>query len=106
MNELKEIIKNSDRYNKFTVLSTPISFKELFKNENFDCVQLHSTHIFSDKNGVKDIIGFCGVFSWIDNIIKPLDGDSYNDSLKVLGYERFSTQDENNCIDILIEDDW
>ncbi len=87
-------------------MSTPISFKELFKNENFDCVQLHSTHIFSDKNGVKDIIGFCGVFSWIDNIIKPLDDDLYNDSLKVLGYERFSTQDENNCIDILIEDDW
>lgn len=106
MNELKEIIKNSDRYNKFTVLSTPISFKELFKNENFDCVQLHSTHIFSDKNGVKDIIGFCGVFSWIDNMIKPLDGDSYNDNFTVLGYERFSTQNENNCIDILVGDDW
>lgn len=46
------------------------------------------------------------MFSWIDNMIKPLDGDSYNDNFTVLGYKRFSTQNENNCIDILVGDDW
>lgn len=35
MSELKEIIKNSDRYNEFTLLDKPISFKELFKDEKF-----------------------------------------------------------------------
>lgn len=106
MSELKEIIKNSDRYNKFTLLDEPISFEELFKDENFDCVQLHSTHIFSYKNGVQDIVGFCGVFSWINNDIKSLDGDSYSDNFKVIGYERFTTQDKDKCIDILVDDDW
>lgn len=106
MNELKEIIKNSTRYNEFTLLDEPVSFKELFKNENFDCVQLHSTQILTCKDGTKDIVGFCGAFSWINNVVKSLDGDSYNDSFAVLGYKRFVSQDENNCIDILVGDDW
>lgn len=106
MNELKEFIKNSDRYSKFTLLNEPIPFKELFKDKNFDCVQLHSAQTFTYKNGTKDIVGFCGVFNWTDNTIKPLDGDSYNDNFTVLGYERFSTQNKNNCIDILVGDDW
>lgn len=104
MSELKEIIKNSDRYNEFTLLDKPISFKELFKDENFDCVQLHSTHILSYKNGVKDIVGFCGVFSWINNTIESLDGDSYRDNFNLLGYKRVTTQDKDKCIDILTED--
>lgn len=106
MNELKEIIKNSDRYSEFTLLNEPIPFKKLFKDKNFDCVQLHSAQIFTYKNGTKDIVGFCGVFNWMNNTIKPLDGDSYNDNFMVLGYERFSTQNKNNCIDILVGDDW
>ena len=104
--ELKEIIKNSDRYSEFTLLDEPIPFKDLFKDENFDCVQLHSAQIFSYKNGIKDIVGFCGAFSWMNNVIKSLDGDSYNDSVAVLGYERFTIKDKNNCIDTLVGDDW
>mgnify|MGYP004511087641 FL=1 len=106
MSELKEIIKNSTRYNEFTLLDEPASFKELFKDENFDYVQLHSTQIFSYKDGTKDIVGFCGVFSWKDNVVKSLDGDLYNDSVTVLGYERFTTQDGSICIDILVGDNW
>lgn len=106
MNELKEIIKNSTRYNEFTLLDEPVSFKEMFKNENFDCVQLHSAQILTRKDGTKDIVGFCGAFSWINNVVKSLDGDSYNDGFAVLGYKRFVSQDENNCIDILVGDDW
>lgn len=106
MNELKEIIKNSNKYNGFKLLDKPVSFKELFNDEKFDCVQLHSTQIVSYDNDTKDIIGFCGAFSWIDNVIKSLDGDSYSDSFIVIGYKRFEFQDSDKCIDILVGEDW
>lgn len=106
MNELKEIIKNSNKYNGFKLLDKPAPFKELFNNEKFDCVQLHSTQIIFYDNGTKDIIGFCGAFSWIDNIVKSLDGDSYNDDFIVVGYKRFESQDGDKCIDVFVGEDW
>lgn len=106
MNELKEIIKNSNKYNDFKLLDKPASFKELFNDEKFDGVQLHSTQIVSYDNGTKDIIGFCGAFSWRDNAVKSLDGDSYNDNFIVVGYKRFESQDGDKCIDILVGEDW
>ena len=43
--ELKDILIKSDRYKDFILLDKPIIFKELFKDEDFDVVQLHSTQI-------------------------------------------------------------
>lgn len=106
MNALKEIIKNSNKYSDFILLNKPASFKELFNDEKFDCVQLHSTQIVSYDNDTKDIIGFCGAFSWIDNVVKSLDGDSYNDNFIVVGYKKFESQDGDKCIDVLVGDDW
>lgn len=85
-----------------------MQFNQLFKNEDFDVVQLHSAEIFEYKNGTKDFVGFCGVFEWKNNCIEPLDGDSYCDKFKVIGYEKFINEEENvkNGIDILVGEDW
>lgn len=104
--ELNEIIKKSDRYKNFIILNTPTPFTELFKNKDFDCVQLHSTQIFQ-CDGIKDIVGFCGSFSWINNKLESLDGDLYSDNTNVIGYCVFN-YGENNImkgIDILV-DEW
>lgn len=103
--ELYNIIKNLDRYKNFLFLINPIPFNKLFKDKDFDCVQLHSTQIF----GEKDIVGFCGSFLWKDNKLKPLDGDSYLEDVEVIGYDFFS-YNENEMIkrgiDILAGNNW
>ena len=39
--ELKDILKSSDRYKGFTLLDNPVCFKDMFKGKVFDAVQLH-----------------------------------------------------------------
>lgn len=103
-----DIIKKEDRYKDFTILEKPIKFKDLFKDVDFDVVQLHSTQVYELKNGEKDIVGFCGLFKWKNNKIKPLDGDSYYDGFTVIGYEKFTNEEDgiNSGIDLLVGDDW
>ena len=60
--ELKELILSKDRYNDFTILDNPVSFKDLFKDRDYDVVQVHDTTLFSYEDGEKDIVGFSGVF--------------------------------------------
>lgn len=107
-NELKDILKTSDRYEGFTFLDKPVCFKDMFKDKDFDVVQLHSTQIIDIGNGVKDIVGFCGIFRWTDGKIYPLDGDIYYDDFKILGFEEFQNipMGVNVGIDILVGDDW
>lgn len=105
--ELKNILVNSDRYKDFTLLDKPVKFNELFKDKDIDCVQVHSTQIISYSGG-KDIVGFCGQFSWKDNKIKSLDGDNYSPHMTVFGYTWFENKEEGIKIgvDILIGNDW
>ena len=86
--ELKDILKASDRYKYFKFLKKPASIKDMIKGRDFDAVQLHSTQII-DIDGKKDIVGFCGIFRWTDGKIYSLDGDIYYDDFKVIGFEEF-----------------
>lgn len=107
--ELIDILKNSDRYKKFIFLDKPVCFKDMFKDRNFDTVQLHSTQIIDIGNGMKNIVGFCGVFKWADGKITPLDGDTYYDDFNVLGFEEFNYEKNGmklKGIDVLVGNDW
>lgn len=104
--ELKDIINKSDRYKNFTILNKPVPFDDLMKDKNFDVVQTHSTQIIEIDENTKDIIGFCGQFSWKNNEIKPLDGDSYNPHMTVYGYDDWSNECSTNGLDILVGEDW
>lgn len=108
MTELREIIKNSERYENFTLLDKPVAFRDLFPGEDFDCVQLHSTQVFDLPNGGKDIIGFAGAFKYIGGTVSSLDGDSYSDTFQVLGYERFDNEEYGvkNGIEVLAGKGW
>lgn len=103
--KLKEILVNSDRYRYYILLDKPVKFNELFKDKDIDCVQVHSTQIVSYPGG-KDIVGFCGQFSWEDNEIKSLDGDNYSPHMTVFGYTWFENKEEGIKIgvDILVGD--
>lgn len=106
---LKDIIKNIDRYKNFTLLDKPIKFKDLYKDENIELVQIHSIESFNIQGtDKKDIVGFCGVFKWENNNIISLDGDSYSENMKVLGYDWWSNEDEHieKGLDILVGEDW
>ena len=100
----KSIIKNNNRYEKFTILDKPAVFSEMFKDNNIPCVQLHSIEVYEDEEG-KDIIGFCGEFKWEDGKIISLDYDSYTKNTKVYGYSWFMFKGEK-CLDILVGNDW
>lgn len=104
--KLYGIIKNSDRYKEFILLDESISFDKLFKNENFDSVQLHSTQIIKYKDGTESIVGFCGAFEWRDNKLTSLDGDLYSESTEVLGYHEFKFTEQGSLksgLDILVD---
>lgn len=105
--ELKNILVNSDKYKDFTLLDKHVKFNEFFKDKDIDCVQVHSTQIISYPGG-KDIVGFCGQFSWKNNEIKSLDGDNYSPHMTVFGYEWFENEEEGiqKGIDILVGNDW
>ncbi len=96
------LTKTNERYEDFTVLDTPVPFKELFKDRDFDYIQIHDTEPCPDG----DIIGFCGVCSWKDNVLKPLDGDTYTDSMTVCGYSYFTNSEEGvSCgLEILVRE--
>lgn len=96
---LKERLKGSEQYKDFTFLTTPVPFKELMSNENFDIVQTHCVQPVGDN----DIIGFCGVFSWRDNVLTSLDSDTYSEDSLVYGYMRFTTECDETALDILID---
>lgn len=102
---LKEIIASSERYKGFVLLAMSVSFEDFAKDKDIDCVQVHSAQIYQTANG-NDIVGFCGAFQWKDNMIIPLDGDSYSAKTKVLGYSWWSNKDVKNGLDILVGDDW
>jgi len=93
---------SNDRYKDFVYLDKPQEFCELFKNQNFDLVQVHDITSVGD-----DIVGFAGQFKWQNNELIPLDHDSYTSHMSVWGYEKFVLDNDNELkgLDIL-SDDW
>ena len=90
--------KKTDRYKDYTVCENPRPFSEMFKDKDFSRVQVHSNQVVEPIN---DIVGFCGAFAWEDNVIRSLDGDSYNKDMLVLGYEI-----DDDCLEIMVGSDW
>lgn len=102
---LKEVLAGLERYKNFTIMDTPQPFNEFAFNKDIDVVQVHSADIY-DVDDHKDIIGFCGQFSWKNNELTSLDHDSYNKKTIVLGYSWWSKKDIPVGLDILVGDDW
>jgi len=114
MKDWKKIIKNSERYRDFTILDEPMSFKEFATNHgDIDLVQIHSAEVIKIGD-YYDLAGFAGHFSWKNNTLTPLDGDSYNENMTVLAYDWFypitidgsPSKYSGECLDILVGDDW
>ena len=99
------IAKNSKRYKDFTYfdksLYHPVPFNELMEDEYIPIVQVHSLASIGDN-----ITGFCGAFEWKGNTLKALDGDSYNESMLVYGYNWFTTEHGRRGLDVLVREDW
>ena len=89
-----------DRYKNFTYLDEPEEFCELFKDQNYDVVQVHD---MTPITGLGSIVGFAGQFKWQDNKLTPLDGDSYTSHMTVSGYNKFNSNG-SKCLDVLSED--
>lgn len=100
MSDWKEVIKGNELYEDFTIVDDPIPFKEMYAGRDISRVELYSTQVFT-VDGKDHIMGFCGVFEWKDGEVHPLDGDSYSDSVLVLGYD----EDEDGLC-ILVGNDW
>lgn len=101
-----KFIREIERYNGFALLDTPQKFNEMFKNKDFNAVQTFSI----TKTVLGDLldVGFCGQFKWENNTLTPLDGDSYNEEVLVMGYEEWSSKKKGvkNGLNILVGDDW
>lgn len=95
--ELKSILAANERYADFVLLDTPAPFAVWAKDKNYDEVQVHSATVFK-LHDIVDIVGFVGAFKWKDNALTPLDGDTYNELMPVIGYEEFE-----DMVDILVE---
>lgn len=105
--DLRKIIRKNNRYKNFTLLENPVKFCDMQAGNNIDMVQIHSTQTFGNPADLH-IVGFAGQFSWKDNTIIPLDGDSYNPEMTVYGYEWFENKEKgiNRGLDILVDSDW
>lgn len=102
--ELKVLIsneENKDRYKDFITLDNPVPFNEFAKDKNIDCVQ---PHIIVSAQG-KTFITWAGSFEWKNNELNSLDGDCYDKSMKILGYEWFGNVVGNfKCgLDIIVD---
>lgn len=73
------------------MLEKPQKFNELFRDQDLTVV-VRSLH---------ENIGFCGAFLWKNNIVIPLDYDSYSEKMTVYGYERIE-----DSVEILVGNDW
>ena len=95
--ELKAILAANERYSNFKILDTPVPFAEWAKDKDWPTVQVHDTTLYKWEDGT-DILGFVGAFEWKDNALAPLDGDTYNPDMPVIGYE-----EDEDTLDILVE---
>lgn len=95
-NGLIPVWREHRRYKEFTEMITPTPFNTLFKDKDYNIVQLHSIEPLND---LSDIIGFVGSISWIKNRLTPLDGDSYYPEMLVYGYK-----ETGGILDILVKD--
>jgi hypothetical protein len=95
--ELKAILAADTRYADFKILDTPVPFAEWAKDKYYPTVQVHDTTVHKWYDEV-DILGFVGVFKWEDNALTPLDGDTYNELMPVIGYKEFY-----DGVDILVK---
>lgn len=95
--ELKSILAANERYADFKMLDSPVPFAEWAKGKSYPTVQVHDTTVYKWDDGT-DIIGFVGVFEWKDNALTPIDGDTYNELMPVIGYE-----EDEGILDILVE---
>ena len=109
INHALAIAKNSKRYKNFIFFDKPedkpVPFSTLMRDEDIDYVQVHLLQAY-ENNGYTNIIGFSGVFEWKNNILKPLDGDTYNSECLVYGCQWFKTKDNKRGLDILVNEDW
>ena len=94
-NNPEPLWKNLPRYEDFIEIK-PTPFNILFKDRDFETVQLHSIEPLND---LSDIIGFVGAISWLNNELKSLDGDSYYPEMLVYGYK-----ETDEGLDILVKD--
>lgn len=96
--ELKQRVLNNVRYKDFIFLEKPIEFNktDLFSDKYAE-IQLHDV---SKIPGMSDVLGFCGVFKIENGKINPLDYDSYDPEMIVIGYQEF-THDNEICLDLL-----
>lgn len=99
MINLKKLIQTNPRYKNFTLLECPVRFKDMQADNDIPLVQLHDI----SECGPNDIVGFCGVCSWLNNKLESLDHDSYSDEMLVYGYSWFEN-DGHKCLDILVLD--
>lgn len=90
------------KYRDFTVLQKATPFNELYKGIDIPKVPVHSLQITNPDSG---IAGFCGWFSWKDNVLTPGDGDSYNPKMKVIAYKKYRLEGEDR-VAIIVGDDW
>lgn len=93
------------RYEDFKILDRKHKFNEFFAGKDYDIVQVHDIAPFTNDCGYKDFCGFAGDFSWKNNKLKSLDGDSYNEGMNVFGYNEFD-KDGKHCLDIMVAEDW
>ncbi len=100
----KDIVSRSDRYKDFKLLpdNEPQRLAYFLNGMDVDCVQVHSIQMFEDGH----IVGFCGQFAWENNELIPLDDDTYNRDMFVLGYKWWSNDKVKVGLDILVGEDW
>lgn len=92
---LEHFWKGLVKYQDFIEIE-PTPFNILFKDKNYETVQLHDLTPLNDRS---DVLGFVGSFSWNENKLTPLDGDSYYSEMLVYGYK-----ETDETLDILVKD--
>lgn len=100
ISEIRDRINSNSRYKNFTLLDSPVAFKDFDCGDIVDIVQVHSVQPVLD-----DIVGFMGAFAFRYGEIISLDGDSYFENMLVYGYEWWENEDEGIAkgLDILTD---
>lgn len=94
-----EKLKKRDKYILYAFPDKPTPFCELFKERNFEVVDV--LIIYSEDDAT-----YAGSFKWEFGKIISLDGDTYNENMKVYGYKIFSHDMDSLGLSIIVGTDW
>ena len=96
-------INMDEKYKSFMMFKKSRTFEELFKDREFDIVQVHRFIPMKNRdNDVIDFLHFKGAFTWNSVYMNYVNNEASPTKWKIYGYRESGAGTSERILDILI----